>query len=338
MPLEIAQLQTPLPGKVSTANSSTALLGIGATFTGTAEDVTDYAIIYVTVFASHASATDGLSIEQSSDGANWDHTDVFTVLAATGKTFSFQAGAKFFRVRYTNGAVAQAAFRLQTVLKPTYGKPSSHRIQDPIVDEDDAELAKTILTGKKPDGTYTNVNVDASGNLFVLATVAQVNPSLLVQSKLINGGSSNLLVDGDPTPAVFQFLADPTDDIVLNELRFVFSAAAITFDGTKFGSNLTTLPNGILVELVVNNGQTSTIGNVKINEHFMEFASQVGINVLTEFSGTNDLLLATFNFGGAMRLVAGTADKVKVTIRDDLTPPSIGGKYLQATVYGQKLP
>lgn len=129
---------------VSTANSSAANLGVGAVFTGTSEDISGFATVQVTVFASHASGTDGLSIQQSSDGTNWDITDVFTVPAATGKVYSVQAAARFFRVVYTNGATLTTSLRIQTVFKYLAPKGSSQRPQDALSNENDFEQVSSF--------------------------------------------------------------------------------------------------------------------------------------------------------------------------------------------------
>jgi hypothetical protein len=160
-----------LRGLVSTDNSSSALLGAGASFAGVAEEVTDYAMVYVTVFASHASATNGLAIEQSSDGVAWDFVDSFTILAATTKSFSVQAALRFLRVRYTNGATPQTAFRLQTVYKQVYGKPSTHKVQAGIVGEDDCELVKAVVAGQSA-GKVFNIAATAGG-LLAAATAGE---------------------------------------------------------------------------------------------------------------------------------------------------------------------
>src|SRR3989304_6254497 len=57
---------------VSTNNSSISTLGISGVFTGTWEDILNYAMVSVQVYSSHASATDGLSIQWSSNGTNID--------------------------------------------------------------------------------------------------------------------------------------------------------------------------------------------------------------------------------------------------------------------------
>lgn len=124
-------------GRVSTNNSSTATLLSGAVFTGTSDEVKNYAAIQISVISNVASATDGLSLQQSSDGTNWDITDVYTVAAATGKVFSVQPAARFFRIVYTNGGTNQASFRLQTVYHTEAPNPSSQRTADAYTNETD---------------------------------------------------------------------------------------------------------------------------------------------------------------------------------------------------------
>lgn len=125
--LEVREVDT---GFVSVNNSSTAILTSGAVFTGTADTITNYTSVTVYVISNVASATDGLSIQQSNDGTNWDITDVYTIPAATGKTFGVQISAKFLRVVYTNGGTNQASFRMQTILHKYMPNSSSIRPAD----------------------------------------------------------------------------------------------------------------------------------------------------------------------------------------------------------------
>lgn len=124
---------------ISTANSSIATLTSGSVFTGTSEDVSQYSEIRVSVFSDVASATDGLSIQQSVNGTNWDITDVFTVPATIGKTFGFGVAEKFFRIVYTNGGTNQGSFRLQVILHKVRTKPSSNRPADGRTNDNDME-------------------------------------------------------------------------------------------------------------------------------------------------------------------------------------------------------
>jgi len=152
-------------GIIDENNSTNIALDAGVSFAGDVTEVKDFGIIYITTKSDVASGVDGLSVQQSSDGINFDHSDEYTVNANTGKTFSFQAGARYFRIVYTNGAEDQSWFRLQTLFKKGNGKPSSHRIQDSINDEDDAELVKSILSAKFNGAGYGNITATASGNL-----------------------------------------------------------------------------------------------------------------------------------------------------------------------------
>lgn len=189
---EIIEGDVTLRGTVSAGNSSSAPLAGGATFTGTAEEITHYAIVFVTVFASHASGTNGLSIEQSSDGTNWDFIDAFTVPAATGKSFSLNPAAKWFRVRYTNGATTQTAFRLQTVYKQVYAKPSSHKLAALLSDEEDAELVRAVLSARLVDGSgYVAIEATTDKRLLVSEAVTAPAGTTPV-SRLVDGNVSSL--------------------------------------------------------------------------------------------------------------------------------------------------
>lgn len=168
----------PEGGIVSTNNSTTSTLGAGASFTGTAEDITNYGVVVVTVYSDVASATDGLEIEWSTDGTNWDGKDMFTIPASTQKTFSFPAATKYYRISYTNGGDAQSTFRLQTSLKQIYTKSSSHRIQDSILDEDDAELVKAVITGEVDGDGFVNFKGTKQGNFRVAVEEFGDTPSI----------------------------------------------------------------------------------------------------------------------------------------------------------------
>ena len=151
------------PGHVSTDNSveNADKLLADAVFTGEWEEITNFGVIVISVTSDVASATDGLLVQFSTDGSidGLVSDDVFTIAAGAKKTFSFQAAAKFFRVVYTNGGSDQGHFHLQTVLKPYYVKPSSHRIKDNVSGEDDSELVKSILASDSGDGqTIKNIN------------------------------------------------------------------------------------------------------------------------------------------------------------------------------------
>jgi hypothetical protein len=149
------------PGHISLVNSTTEKLNAGLSFTGEWEDITNFGVVVISVTSDVASATNGLVVQFSTDGtvAGIVSDDQFTLAAGAKKTWSFQTAAKYYRLIYTNGGANQTSFNLQTILKPYYVKPSSHRIQDMIVDDDDAELMKAVLTGQSElTGYFENIS------------------------------------------------------------------------------------------------------------------------------------------------------------------------------------
>lgn len=186
---------------VSTANSSTSVLGISGVFTGTSENVQDYSTIQVTVFTNQATAALGMSVQQSADGTNWDLRDAYTVplmAAGGGKVYSFSPAARFFRIVYTNGAVAQTLFRLQTVFHYNYVKPSTHSLADTITLQNDAEL---VIAQQR-----------ATNGLNSVALTAQATGEQNINNSMLNGvavlagngvtgtGSQRVTIASDNTP------------------------------------------------------------------------------------------------------------------------------------------
>lgn len=159
-------------GVISAANSSAVTLGGGAVFTGTSVSTLPYGSIFVSVISDVASATNGLSLQQSSNGTNWDITDTYTVAAGAAKAVIAPRQAAFFRVVYTNGAGAQASFRLQTILNGQMPTAASVKIADGLTTENDAE--ETIAAIGLFDGTST-LNLlrgSATGGAFMQGNIA----------------------------------------------------------------------------------------------------------------------------------------------------------------------
>lgn len=157
---------------ISALNSSSATLTSGSVYTGTGEDVTNFSEMRVSVFSNVASATDGLSVQQSSDNTNWDITDTYTVAASTagqGKTFVVPRQARYFRVVYTNGGTNQTSFRLQTILNRTATTGSSQRATDGYTNETDLEQGQSFLMGYN-GATWDRLRTTGTGVLSVSTT------------------------------------------------------------------------------------------------------------------------------------------------------------------------
>lgn len=157
---------------ISEQNSTDTLLGANSSFVGTFQEVKDYAVISVLLFSDQVSAIDGLVLEWSSDGINADGTDKFTYpgpTALASNVFTFGTYGRFFRIRYTNGAIPQTVFRLQSIMHNRAIKPSSHRIGEAISSESDAELIKAVLSGQDVI-TKNFANVGLSNTRLLVST------------------------------------------------------------------------------------------------------------------------------------------------------------------------
>ncbi len=160
---------------IDSNNSTTSTLGAGATFTGTGTDVLTYTSITVLLKTDQDSAASGMQFQFSTDNTNWDETHNYTYdqsVDSTAREFQFPVHARYFRVVYTNGGVAQTHFRLQTILHGNNVLPGIIRVGDTIYGDRSATLVKSVLSGETSagGGTYANVKVAPSGSLEVNAS------------------------------------------------------------------------------------------------------------------------------------------------------------------------
>lgn len=98
--------------------STTTPLAAGITFDSGSINLSRAESITGSVFADQPGT---LEIQQSGDGENWDITDTFDVQAGVGIPVNVPVVAQFFQVIYTNGATAQATFRLFIDIRDPYG-------------------------------------------------------------------------------------------------------------------------------------------------------------------------------------------------------------------------
>lgn len=139
------------PAVISAVNSSTTPLAANGVFTGTGMSTLNYGAIIVNIFADQASAAGGLSVQQSSNGTNWDATDTYTISASTALKVVIPRQAAFARIVYTNGATLQGAFRLQTLLSPQMPTASAVSPGDGVTTVND--FAETVAVPMLYNGT-----------------------------------------------------------------------------------------------------------------------------------------------------------------------------------------
>lgn len=181
------------------------------------------------------------------------------------------------------------------------------------------------------------------GDNWVTVTQDGANYRLMVDSKAVvlqtqqiiallekGGGGYDMRVDASGGDISFSFPSDGSKDIHLQNIAICMSCSSIDLDGDSFASG-DALTDGILVKATVNDGQVLDLATFKLNEDFRRL-------LLADLAqgSVNDNMTGIVNFGGDMVLKAGTSDKIEVIVRDDLTGPLLGLKYLTATLYAIK--
>ena len=174
-----ASATTPLPvvlpsgGFASIVNFTEAQQAANAVFTGTAEDVSMYANIKITIYSSHASATNGLQIQQSHNGTVWftPTPDTYTIPAGALKIFSISPSLKFFRIVYTNGATLTTQFLISSLFYISDKQPSSVRPQDGRGNDNDFVEVLSALIGYNPGAdTWDRLRTSIANGLQVDVT------------------------------------------------------------------------------------------------------------------------------------------------------------------------
>lgn len=110
----------------SIGNSSNVSLSAGQIFVGQTEDVSQFAEISVSIYASPNNAKGIAYFEFSPNGVNWDSITPLVVSdPELFTTFPLRIILPYFRVRYVNGDVAQTTFRLTCVFHTRTSKQIS---------------------------------------------------------------------------------------------------------------------------------------------------------------------------------------------------------------------
>jgi len=189
-----------------------------------------------------------------------------------------------------------------------------------VIDDADESAAKRLLVEAdiKPGAT---INVVPSAVTATQAVILDLEES---------GGSDEMVIDGDPTPVVFEVTADPDDDILLSELRMMFIADPINWG--HFGKAGGALTVGVEISINVNEAVSPTVvSTIYLNDDFVAL-----LRTWTEFGGNYNLLVSSIVFSGVERLVAGSSDYVRITINDDLTSVLRKIQSFRAKLHGSK--
>lgn len=172
----LAGVKTDLEGSVSAGNSTTTPLGANGVFTGTFENVNNYAALVFIIFADQNSSATGLEFDWSSDGVNVDKSETVQYTAGTtGLGFNLTVRGKFFRVKFTNGAVAQTIFRAATIYHVNGSGIITRPLANAITDSNFSQTVKAVLSLKNSGtGNYDNIGL---GQQTIALSIPVVLPS-----------------------------------------------------------------------------------------------------------------------------------------------------------------
>lgn len=210
LPVTMAIDQTSIPVNQNTVIpthseefTSDVPLGANGVFApNAAEDVDNFVNTDISIWTDQDSAINGLVFSWSLDGVNWDWTETFTISANEGRNFSLAARAKYFRLSYTNGPVAQGFFRLRTSYYPVPHSVYVKNADEPIPAGRAVDVVQSILSGEKDTVTnsdrYKNLRVTDDG---ILRVDAGQRPSESPGRTYVTARLADQALNGSPVTA-----------------------------------------------------------------------------------------------------------------------------------------
>jgi hypothetical protein len=210
---------------VSTVNSTTAALGAGATFTGTAEDVVQYSSISISYYVKPYTATGNLFVQFSNTFTNfYPVANLVTAVnssTSNGFTIDFIVKAKYFRVLYTNDSTPQTDLMIQVIHNPQARIAAiTDRLARPMNDYTDTLNTRALIWGKTNGGNVYEQIASNGQN----ALVASINEPLTAFGELS--------------------VAEP---FPVSQIDFVYGINTVITSNITSGSNATvTATNGLL--------------------------------------------------------------------------------------------
>jgi hypothetical protein len=162
---------------VSNVNSTTTALGAGATFTGTSEDVSQFASLSVALYVQPLNATGNVFVQFSNTASfpvilSNTETAVTSTIAG-GFTLDVITAAQYFRVVYINDSTPQTSLTVQSIFHPQarIAQTTTRYAQTPT-DYTDVLNTRSIIWGKTVGGgVYEPVATNGENSLVV--TIAE---------------------------------------------------------------------------------------------------------------------------------------------------------------------
>lgn len=215
---------------VSTNNSTTTALGAGGTFTGTSEEVTQYASISVAFYIQPVTATGNVFV-QFSNTASFPVVLSNTVTAVTsvnaaGFSLDVTTAAKYYRVLYQNDSTPQTALTVQTIFHPQarIAQATTRYAQTPT-DYSDMLNTRAMIWGKT-----------IGGGIY----------------EPIAGNGENSLVTAIVDPRTSYGDVQTAEITPIAQIDFVYGTNTISTMNVQYGSNATVAVANSLLVLTAN--------------------------------------------------------------------------------------
>ena len=163
---------------VSAANSTTTALGAGGVFTGTPEDVSQYASLSVSYYVQPPTATGNIYVQFSNTNSisNWipisnTYTQV-TSLTANGFTLDTTMTCQYFRVVYVNDSTVQTKMTISSIFHPQARvATTTTRFAETPTDYTDLINTRSLVWGKTLGGGVYEPIAGNGENSLVTAIV-----------------------------------------------------------------------------------------------------------------------------------------------------------------------
>lgn len=185
---------------ISLNNSSTTPLAANATFVGTSDALTSWEEIDVNVAVTPPNATGTLYFEFSPDNIHWDVSVPLFLTGTNVVPIHLRSILPYFRVRYINGPVAQAEFRLTTVFHRTASSRLIRFLSQSIDVNEPIQVDRAVMAGQHPDNSFGNIQISADGYMLsdVIDRSGRVLGHVIVDSGTltVNQGSNPWIVSG----------------------------------------------------------------------------------------------------------------------------------------------
>ena len=281
--------QPEVRGTVDTANSTQAALGVSGVFTGSWTEITLYDGISVLVDGASAGTAGGtLEMQFSHDGTTVHRNisiAIADVTAAAPRTLG--TVARYFRVIYTNGSVAQTALDIQVLLHPGFVRLVS-RLDQSVGEDEDVQNVRSFIGGKDEiAGTFKNVSVATSTNLA--GTYQSLQVASGARPSQLPGRTAVRIVINHQTAPVLAYTVTASKTLYITDISMTVENSSSGSGSMDIYDDTATPLTGLVLPTTITDPGAGASALTTIEHSYVEpLAFSVGV-YLDESAGTLDM-------------------------------------------------